>query len=1681
MSLDGSTMKPSVLSSKVFPALVSVLVLVIGIALFAAWFYTRAEQDLREELLTQARLAAAAINVERVEAVVAPGIGQADRDYQRLQEQLASICKSRKHVRSISLLCQEADGTVRVLVDSEPADSSVPPNSRSIAEDAARLCRAVFDSQDARVEKHFSNHRGVWVSALVPLVDARTKKTIAVLSMDVERADWKGVILAEVGWQLGLMLAWLIVPALILGMVRGTSAGLRAQHKAVQESRERLAATLRSIGDGVITCDREGKITSLNPVAEQLTGWTSAEAVGRPVDEVFEIIHAQTGQTVENPVVRALAEGTNVDLANHTVLIARDGARRHIADSCAPIRDPEGGVVGAVLVFRDVTEAYLRREELQRSYARFEQVVSSVKDIIWSYEVDANGRLVHSYASPVADQLLGLPPGTIGHDFEKFFAYIHPDDLPAVRRAFQEAIRSVDREPPPVEYRVITAQGEMKWLISHGTVRLLPNGNISGFGTTVDITARKQMEEALQESKTRLDQLAEQSRTVVWEIDAQGRLTYVSRVIETVLGYRPEDLIGTFHFDDWCARRTAAGQAEAFSLFAKREPFRDVEIPLIAKNGSLVWVAMNGFPQFHADGTLRGFRGSFRDISDRKRTEQALRESEARFLEVLYASEDAILLIDDNTFIDCNEATARMLGYASREEFLQTHPSELSPPRQPDGRDSFEKAEEMMRLAYERGFHRFEWVHRRANGEDFPVEVSLTPISYQGRNLLHCVWRDITEIKQAQERLRASEKKYRLLVEHAFAGIALEEMVFDANGEPIDYIFRDANPAFEKHTGLKVADILGRRVTEVVPGVEKTPLIQVYGEVVRTGEPVRLEQYVEYLDRHYEISAYKIDDKHCAVVFADITERKRMEQMLRDNEARLRCITDSAHEAILMMDARGAISFWNPAAEKILGYSAQEALGQNLHNLLAPERFRAAHEAAFPDFVRTGKGNVVGKSVEMAAMHKDGREIPIELSLASVLLNGEWHAVGILRDISERRRAEAKLRQSEERFRRFAEASTYGLGIGEMDGRLVFCNPALLRLAEAESEEAFLARRFFELYTPEDAQRLRDEILPLVLEKGQWVGEFSLRTLTGRMVPTEQNIFLIRDDSGTPRWVGNILTDITDRKRATELLEEQKRILQTILDGIPDVICLQDANQTILRYNKAGYETLGLPPDQVNGRKCYELIGRTEPCEDCSTQAALEVGRVVSRERYIPQWKRWIRATSIPIFDESGRVSLIVEQLQDITEQKLAQQELQGTIAALESANRTLAEFNRIAESATRAKSEFLANMSHEIRTPLTAILGFAELLLGEPGIENAPPERREAIQTIQRNGTYLLELINDILDLSKIEAGKLEVERIACPIMQILSDVISLMRVRANAKNLPLTLQCVGKIPETIFSDPIRLRQILINLIGNAIKFTEVGEVRVVAQLRQSPDKPPMLRIDVIDTGIGMTEEQISRLFQPFSQADASTTRKFGGTGLGLTISKRLAEMLGGDITCSSTPGRGSTFSVTVQTGDLTGVRLIESPFEAALPRKPAATENKALTVQLDGRILLAEDGPDNQRLIAFVLRKAGAQVAVVENGAVAVTEALAARDRGEPYDLILMDMQMPVMDGYTATAKLREVGYNGPIIALTAHAMEGDDVKCKAAGCDGYLTKPIDRHKFLQTIAVVLQSSKESVAQEG
>ncbi len=444
---------------------------------------------------------------------------------------------------------------------------------------------------------------------------------------------------------------------------------------------------------------------------------------------------------------------------------------------------------------------------------------------------------------------------------------------------------------------------------------------------------------------------------------------------------------------------------------------------------------------------------------------------------------------------------------------------------------------------------------------------------------------------------------------------------------------------------------------------------------------------------------------------------------------------------------------------------------------------------------------------------------------------------------------------------------------------------------------------------------------------------------------------------------------------------------------------------------------------------------------------------------------RWCEAEAVPVFHkveaDCGSGNVTTETLCEWV----------GTVTDIDNQRRAeeaLRESEQRSQEASLAKTEFIANMSHEIRTPMSAILGYTDILRRQL----TDPDDLKCTSIIQRNGDYLLEIINDILDISRIEAGKLEVSPQRFYPDQMIADVRSLMDVRAAEKSVILEVRFEGLIPQTIQSDEKRLKQILINLIGNAIKFSKAstsGQRTVTLVASYLPEPMPRMELKVIDNGIGISREQQTKLFQAFMQADSSVLREYGGTGLGLCISQRLARMLGGDISVESELGVGSTFTVTFLTGPMDGVPLVVPREMITLAVETDAVQNP----RLSGRILIVDDRRDMRFLAQHMIEDAGGTADVASNGLEAIRKIEQAAATGNAFDLIAMDMQMPVLDGYEATRRLRASGYTKPIVAVTAHAMEGDRQLCVDAGCTDYISKPLDQVKFLALLALHLRQS--------
>ncbi|MBL9141227.1 MAG: response regulator, partial [Phycisphaerae bacterium] len=561
--------------------------------------------------------------------------------------------------------------------------------------------------------------------------------------------------------------------------------------------------------------------------------------------------------------------------------------------------------------------------------------------------------------------------------------------------------------------------------------------------------------------------------------------------------------------------------------------------------------------------------------------------------------------------------------------------------------------------------------------------------------------------------------------------------------------------------------------------------------------------------------------------------------------------------------------------------------------------------------------------------------------------------------------------------------------------------------------------------------------------------------------------------------LGIIVFALRRRGRRSQLNERSmaqrlERTAANVPGGIYEY-CEPESGPAHIRYASNGIrDVLGVEPRELCGdaSRLFDLVlpedrERTLASWE-SARRMLVLWRAEFRIHTADGSERWVECRALPMpAEDAGTVWY--GHILDTSERKRVEQALEHARVA--------------AESASRAKNEFVAKVSHELRTPIAAITGYTELLQdgGHSPRGDDHISERDAVDAISRNASHLLALVNDILDIARIEAGQMTVQPVPTNLRELANDVIGGLRLRVAERRLSLSAQVEKDVPALILTDPVRLRQILINLVTNAVKFTDQGSVWV--SVRKEGEHA--IAISVHDTGPGMTTEQMRGLFQPFSQVDNSMSRSFGGAGLGLAISKQLSELMGGRLTVASAPDRGSVFTVHIprtpadSTCTLDAVRGSHTALEPAILARPGAAERLALAgaawgaspspIQgpppLDGcRILLAEDGPDNARLISHHLRNAGALVTHVWDGrgALRLVEALGEGDEA-PFDLILLDMQMPEMDGYTATEHMRAHGVVLPIVALTAHATPADRTRCAEAGCNDYATKPIPRQQLL------------------
>jgi len=789
-------------------------------------------------------------------------------------------------------------------------------------------------------------------------------------------------------------------------------------------------------------------------------------------------------------------------------------------------------------------------------------------------------------------------------------------------------------------------------------------------------------------------------------------------------------------------------------------------------------------------------------------------------------------------------------------------------------------------------------------------------------------------------------------------------------------------------------------------------------------------------------------------------ERYQATEALQESESRLNAITESAQDAILMMDPERSVSFWNPAAERLLGYTNAEALGRNLHDLIAPQRFHEAHLAAFPEFVRTGQGAAVGKTLELQARRKDGREITIALSLSSVRIKGGWHAVGILRDITE-------LKQSEAKYEALFAGAGEGILVADLKTKqFSHANPALCRMF-GYTEEELKRLGLADIHPKESLDHVLSEFEAQARGEKTMAPELPCLRKDGTLFYADISAALIVLN-GRECNVG-FFVDATERKRAEEKSRESEERWKLIFDYAPDAYYLSNLKGKLIDGNKEAEKILGYKKEELIGKNflTLKLVSPRQIPKAAALLIKNTLGKSTGPDEFVLNRKDgsqvMVEIRTYPIKVKDHRIVLGIAR--DITERKQAEENLQRAMEKLEQANVQLeASVKRAdqmtfeAQAANIAKGQFLANMSHEIRTPMNGVIGMTGLLMATDLSE----EQRRYAETARSSGEALLSVINDILDFSKIEADKLELEELDFDIRATLEDVAELLALRAHEKQLEFICRIDPEVQTFVRGDPGRLRQILINLGNNAVKFTSRGEVAIQVRLESETEGQIKVRFEVRDTGIGIPQDKIGLLFTAFQQVDASTTRRFGGTGLGLAISKRLAEQMGGEIGIDSLEGRGSTFWFTAVFG--------KQPRRERLDAPPP--------IDLRGvRILVVDDNATNRQVLAEQLESWGVRHAETGRAAGAVDILRAALAEGDPFRIAITDMQMPEMDGESLGRAIKADPAFGDmyLVMMSSFGKRGDAKRLKDIGFSAYLTKPVKQSQLYDCLAMILRGGAE------
>lgn len=1039
----------------------------------------------------------------------------------------------------------------------------------------------------------------------------------------------------------------------------------------------------------------------------------------------------------------------------------------------------------------------------------------------------------------------------------------------------------------------------------------------------------------------------------------------------------------------------------------------------------------------YTNGEYKGHLWKYRDITQRKNAQLAIEQSELTNRLIMNGALDAIITMDLNGCITFwNPQAEKIFGWQAAE--VTGHLlSECIIPKQ--YREAHEKGMEYYRRTKQGPVLNklIEITALHKNGTTFPVELSIIPVKGNGKEFFCSFIRDISQRKKAEEKIRASEELWQFALEGAGDG------VWEYNFKTKEVFF---SRQYKKMLGYnddefmnKPEEWLNRIHPEDVAIIDEVD--NAYFKKLITSH--QREYRIQHKDGNYRwildrgmIINYDEQGMPQRIIgtHTDITQRKENEVELK----RLALVARANKNGVLFTNADGTITWCNEGFCKITGYTTTEVLGKTPVELLQGALTDKENLAKMMDLFFKGKNF----DVELTCYKKDTSTFWARSKGQAVFnKNGELlQYFAIVEDITNEKEAQLKIADFEQRFRMALEK--IGDNVWEHDmitGITVFSNSAVSITGQKGVTDKDNADLWWGQVHPDDKHLLS------ITDESYKKGTIGHHTLEYRIINSDctenwvldRGVVIEKDKNNLPTKIVGTHTDITERKLAEQLLKVNEEKYRNIIANM-NLGLLEVDNDEVVQYaNQCFCNMSGFTAKELAGKKASTLFARGQNSEMLETKNEMRKKGISDAYEIALKNKRgelkWWLISGAPRFDDKGNLVGSIGIHLDITAQKELEIEL--------------LEAREAAEQSAKTKELFLANMSHEIRTPMNAIMGMANQLFKT----ELNGTQRFYLDTINKAADHLLVVINDILDISKIEAGKLTLEAIGFRPDEVIKHCITVMEHKAQEKGLRLIKEgCDGVCPVFI-GDPHRLTQVLLNLISNAVKFTEKGYVLISGKFENATVGGQLMTISVTDTGIGMDESFQKSLFQKFTQEETITARKYGGTGLGMSISKQLVELMNGSIYVESKKGKGTTITITV-------------PFAVGTTYDiPEEQRQLADTAVLKGKkILLVEDNEMNRLVATTVLAETGVEITEAENGLEAITLL-----KENVYDVILMDVQMPVMDGFEAAEKLRkQLKITTPVIALTANAIKGESDKCKAAGMNDFLSKPFKEDDLIQLL---------------